>query len=91
MRREGALWVERLKRLERRDIDELVRIQTVLMEVLWASCVPQTESKVLQQNEQIVNMELKDLSDVLKSAIGRAQAPHFSIVFCGMVKAGCVV
>jgi hypothetical protein len=97
MKKEGGFWIERHRRLdsENSNIDDLGRIQTLLMEVLWASCIPQMESELLQyarcnEQERISDMELKDLSFGLKSAISRAQTQQFSIAFCGMVKAGCV-
>jgi hypothetical protein len=91
MKKEGALWVEGSDSLE--GVDELSRIQTRLMEMLWAVCIPQMESDVLEYarcigEERISNVDLKELSFGLKTAIARGKTQKFSIAFCGMVKAG---
>jgi hypothetical protein len=92
MRKEGASWAEKL--LCSDSIDELGRIQGLVMNLLWAAYIPQMESERLQfaslGDERITNANLKELSFGLKSAIARAKTQRFSIAFCGMVKAGYV-
>ena len=92
MKEEGASWAERFLRSD--GVNELGRIQGLVMKLLWAAYVPQIESEKLQfanlGDERITNANLKELSFGLKSAIARAETQRFSIAFCGMVKAGYV-
>ena len=91
MKQEGKSWAKVLGGLD--NVDELGRIQTRLMELLWVVCIPQMESDTLQfardmGNEWTTSVDLKDLSLGLKSAIVRGTTQKFSVAFCGMVKAG---
>jgi hypothetical protein len=90
-KQEGESWAKGLGDLD--NVDELGGIQTRLMELLWAVCIPQMESDALQfardmGNEWSTSVDLKELSLGLKSAIVRGKTQRFSIAFCGMVKAG---
>lgn len=92
MKEEGSMWVED----QSGSVNKLSWIQIRLMEILWAVCIPHMESDVLQfarsiDQDRIGDTELKTLGDALKTALGRAQNHQFSIAFCGMVKAGCVL
>jgi hypothetical protein len=91
MKQEGESWAKVLGDLD--TVDELGRIQTQLIEILWAVCIPQMESDTLQfardmGNEWTTSVDLKELSLSLKSAIVRGKTQKFSVAFCGMVKAG---
>jgi len=90
MKEGGDSWVEKL--ISSDSIDEFSRIQTHMMGLLWAACIPQMESEELKfarlGEERVSNTGLKELSFGLKSAIARAKNQSFSIAFCGMVKAG---
>jgi hypothetical protein len=103
MKEEGSMWVEDSWQSnsfedswQSGSVNKLGQIQIRLMEVLWAICIPHMESEVLQfarciDRDWIGDTELKTFGDALKIAIRRAQNQQFSIAFCGMVKAGCVV
>jgi hypothetical protein len=94
IKQEATVWVDESCQLG--SVDKLSSTQIRMMEILWAICIPQMESNVLEfarriERERIGDTELKNLSDALKNAIGRARNQHFSVAFCGMVKAGYVL
>jgi hypothetical protein len=88
MRAQGASWAETSESSD--SVEGLGRIQAHLMELLWAVCIPQIESRGLDFSRCTGDecLDLKELSLGLKSAIARGKSQKFTIAFCGMVKAG---
>ena len=87
----GKAWVDNHVRgygLRVRNFDSL---QTSLFELLWCSTVEQLKQHGLYSSDPErpeFERAVEELDRVLQEAIVRSKEQHFSIAFCGMVKAG---
>ena len=67
-------------------------LQTSLFELLWSGAVEQLKQHSPHSSDDPERPEferaVKELDRVLQKAIVRSKKQHFSIAFCGMVKAG---
>jgi len=75
--------------LQARELDVL---QTSLFGLLWSGTVEQLKQHSLHSSDDPERPEferaVKELEGVLQEAVVRPKKQHFSIAFCGMVKAG---
>jgi len=88
----GKAWVDDHVRRYGLLLHELHVLQNSLFELLWSGTVGQLKQHSLHSSDDPERPEFeraaKELDRVLQEAIVRSKKPHFSIAFCGMVKAG---
>jgi len=88
----GKAWVDDHVRGYDPRVRELAVLQTSLFELLWSGTVEQLKqhgphfSRDPEQPE--FERAVKELDNLLQEEIIRSKKQHFSIAFCGMVKAG---
>ena len=88
----GKAWVDDRVRESDFRVQELDVLQTSLFGLLWSGTVEQLKQHSPHSSEdperQVFERAVEDLERGLRRAILHSKKQHFSIVFCGMVKAG---
>ena len=88
----GKAWVDVHVRESYLRVQELDVLQTSLFELLWSGTVEQLKQHNPHSSDDPERPEferaVEDLDRVLRRAIVRSKKQHFSIAFCGAVKAG---
>ena len=88
----GRAWVDDRVSGYHFRIQELGALQTSLLELLWSGTVEQLKQHSPHSSSDPERQEFEravgELERVLQGAMVRSKKEHFSIAFCGMVKAG---